>query len=371
MPRLLALASAVCALLAGVGLSHARGPSLAARGPSLAARSASPAAHAADMRAACAGEALCQQRFVRIGGIEQWISIAGDNPANPVLLMVHGGPGLPQWPDAAHFKPWEEYFTVVLWDQRGAGHTFGRYGANTPDVTLQQIAADGVELSRYLCRSLGKKKIVVLGHSWGTLVAVHMVQQAPQLFAAYVGTGQMADFHADALIQYRLILAKARRDHAAAELTALQALGSPNPANDSQYSAYRKYLPAILAPSDLAYLKAQHSGAAALAAAYPKEGPDVAAGMKFSHPRLWPYVVAADLPKTAGTLDTAYFLIQGQNDVMAATAQAVHYFHVVKAPYKSLTIVPDAGHFALLTAPNAFLDALVKKVRPFAIAGGA
>jgi pimeloyl-ACP methyl ester carboxylesterase len=350
MTRLLALASSVCLLFAGVGLPQAR---------------------AAGAQPACAGEALCQQRFVRIGGIEQWISIAGESRANPVLLMVHGGPGIPQWPDAARFKPWEKYFTVVIWDQRGAGHTFGRYGANTPDVTLQRIAGDGVELSRYLCRTLGKKKIVLLGHSWGTLVAVHMVQQAPQLFAAYVGTGQMADFHADALMQYRRILAKARQSHDAAELKALQALGSPDPANQQQYAGYRKYLPTILAPSDLAYLKEQKAGAAALAAAYPKEGPDVAAGAKFSRPRLWPYVVRADLPKTAGSLDTAYVLIQGQDDVMAATPQAVHYFQMVKAPYKRLVVIPHAGHFALVTASEAFLRALIDKVRPVAIDRGA
>jgi pimeloyl-ACP methyl ester carboxylesterase len=288
-----------------------------------------------------------------------------------VLLMVHGGPGIPQWPDAGHFKPWEKYFTVVLWDQRGAGHTFGKYGTGTPDVSLQRIARDGVELSHYLCRTLGKKKIIVLGHSWGSLVAVHMVQQAPELFAAYVGTGQMADFHAGALIQYRAILAQARRTHDEAELKELQALGSPDPANDQQYAAYRKYLPTVLAPSDLGYLKEQHAAAPALIAAYPKEGPNVGAGAKFSHARLWPYVVQADLPKTAGTLDTAYFLIQGQKDLMAATPQAVHYFEVVKAPYKRLVVIPDAGHFALMTSPAAFRNALVEKVRPVAISRGA
>jgi pimeloyl-ACP methyl ester carboxylesterase len=350
MARLLALVSSVCLFVAAAGL---------------------PPAHAAGIEAVCAGEALCQQRFVKIGGIEQWILIAGDSRANPVLLMVHGGPGLPQWPDATRFKPLEKYFTVVLWDQRGAGHTFGRYGVHTPNVSLQRIADDGVDLSRYLCGTLGKKKIVLLGHSWGSLVGVHMVQQAPQLFAAYVGTGQMADFHADALIQYRLILAKARRDHAVAELKALQALGPADPGNDQQYSAYRKYLPSVMAPSDLAYLKAQQLNAPALAAAYPKEGPDVGAGAKFSRPLLWPYVVKADLPETAGTIDTAFFVVQGQDDVLAATRQAVDYFDVVKAPYKHLTIVPRAGHFALMTAPNAFFDVLVKRVRPVAMARGA
>lgn len=350
MARLFALVSSVCLLVAGASWSQA---------------------HASGIEAVCTGEAICQQQFVRIGGIEQWILIAGDNRANPVLLMVHGGPGIPQWPDAEHFKPWEKYFTVVLWDQRGAGHTFGRYGEKTPDVTLQRIVSDGVELSRYLSHTLGKKKIIVLGHSWGSLVGANMARQAPQLIAAYVGTGQMADFHAGALIQYQRILAKARKAHATAELNSLHALGPADPANDQQYSAYRKYLPTILAPSDLAYLKAQKAGAAALVASYPKEGPDVGAGASFSHARLWPYVVKADLPETIPVLDTAFFLIQGQDDVMAATPQAVNYFKVVKAPYKSLTIVPHAGHFALMTSPDAFLDALVKKVRPVAVARGA
>lgn len=350
MTRLLSLALVAFLSLAGIGLAQAR---------------------AQGTQTACAGHALCQQGFIRIGGIEQWISITGEDAANPVLLMVHGGPGVTQWPEAEDFKPWEKHFTVVLWDQRGAGHTFGRYGAATPNVTLQQIASDGVELSRYLCRTLGKKRIVLLGHSWGTLVAVHMVQQAPQLFAAYVGTGQMADFHADALIQYRRILAKARENHDAAELKALLALGSPDPANQQQYAAYRKYLPTVLAPTDLVYLKEERARAAALVAAHPKEGADVAAGAKFSRPLLWPYVVKADLPRTAGTLDAPYFLIQGENDVMAATPQAVHYFQIVKAPYKSLSVIPNAGHFALITAPHAFLDVLIKKVRPVAIARGA
>lgn len=350
MSRLRALAFSLCLLITAAGL---------------------PQAHANGSRAACAGETLCQQRFVRIGGIEQWISIAGESRANPVLLMVHGGPGIPQWPDAARFKPWEKYFTVVLWDQRGAGHTFGRYGTRTPDVTLQRIVKDGVDLSRYLCRTLGKRKIIVLGHSWGALVGVHMAQQAPQLIAAYVGTGQVSDFRAGALMQYRMILAQAHRDDAVAELKALQALGRPDPGNSSQYAAYRKYIPTILASQDLAFLRAQRRGTPSLLAAYPKGGQDLLAGARFSRARLWPYVMKADLPETVPALDTAFILIQGQNDVLAPTRLAANYLHVLKAPYKKLVIIPHAGHFALMTNPRAFLHALLKEVRPVAIARGA
>ncbi|MGH7484231.1 MAG: alpha/beta fold hydrolase, partial [bacterium] len=134
--------------------------------------------------------------FVPIGGLDQWLSIRGENRRNPVLLVVHGGPADPQWPQAAKYRPWEKSFTVVQWDQRGAGHTFGRNGEKTPDVNLERITRDGIEVAEYLCRTLGKKKIIVLGHSWGSLVAIQMVQRRPELFAAYVGTGQVASWAA-------------------------------------------------------------------------------------------------------------------------------------------------------------------------------
>jgi len=67
--------------------------------------------------------------FVSIGGIDQWVSIKGEDRGNLVLLVNHGGPGEAQWPQAAKYKPWERAFTAVQWDQRGAGHAYGRYGA--------------------------------------------------------------------------------------------------------------------------------------------------------------------------------------------------------------------------------------------------
>ena len=179
--------------------------------------------------------------FVPLGGIDQWISIRGDNRANPVLLVVHGGPGEAQWPQAEVYKPWEKAFIVVQSDQRGAGHTVGRYGIKTADVTLDRISKDGVELAEYLCRELGKKKIIVLGHSWGSLVATRMVQIRPDLFAAYVGTGQTASRMAMVNIQYDLLLAKARKDGNQATAKELEAIGRPGPTNGDHWSFLNKY----------------------------------------------------------------------------------------------------------------------------------
>jgi len=196
--------------------------------------------------------------FVPLGGLEQWISIRGEDRSNPVLLVVHGGPGEAQWPAADIFKPWEKAFTVVQWDQRGTGHTYGHHGEKTPDVTLDRIFKDGVELAAYLCRELHKDKIIVLGHSWGSLVAVHMVQLRPELFAAYVGTGQVSSWAANVNTQFDLHLAKARREGDEAQIKKLEAIGRPDPTNTKQYFSLGSLI-SIMAPSDQAWIWATFS----------------------------------------------------------------------------------------------------------------
>jgi len=315
-------------------------------------------------------EAIDKSTFVSLGGLDQWISIKGDDTANPVLLVVHGGPGEAQWPNEAVYTPWEKSFTVVQWDQRGSGHTYGRYGAKTPDVTLDRISKDGVELARYLCRTLGKKKIIALGHSWGSIVAVRMVQTAPELFAAYVGTGQVASWKASVNAQFDLLLTKARHDDDAAAIAKFEAIGRPDPANARQYFDFSQNLRAVMAPSDQAWLGGLHGKFATLMKSDPKDAQDLGDGMEFSGKSVLPDQVATDLPATASHIDTGFFVLEGDQDVITPTQAAVDYFNAVTAPIKKLDLIPNAGHFAFMTSPD-FLAALIKDVRPVAIARGA
>jgi pimeloyl-ACP methyl ester carboxylesterase len=318
---------------------------------------------------ALAGTPISSTSYVPLGGIEQWVSITGDDRDNPVLLVVHGGPGDVQWPEADKYVPWEKYFTVVQWDQRGAGHSYGRIGEGTPDVNLNRIAHDGVELSDYLRRTLNKKKIILLGHSWGSVVAVSMVRLKPELFAAYVGTGQVVSWKATSDIQYGILLAKARKD---GDTTWLEKF-TPKPDLNipKQFFAATGNLMSVMAPSDRAWIQSLRAGYPALLAQYPKDAQDLNDGQLFSGKHLIADEVATNLPVTAPSLGTAYFLIQGQGDVISPAKAAVAYFHQVKAPQKTLVLIPDAGHFAFMTAPDAFLAALTGKVRPAAMARGA
>jgi pimeloyl-ACP methyl ester carboxylesterase len=314
---------------------------------------------------------ISQSSFIPIGGIDQWVSIRGEKRGNPVLLVVHGGPGEAQWMAADKYEPWEKAFTVVQWDQRGAGHTYGRYGTQTPDVTLDRIAKDGIEVADHLRRTLRKKKIIVLGHSWGSIVAVRMVQLRPDLFAAYVGTGQVASWKASVNMQFDLLLATARRNGNDATVKELEAIGRPDPANSRQYFAFNKGLGAVMAPADQAWLKSLRGDASALMAQGRKDVQDLGDGMNFSAEHVLPDQMATDLPTTAHKIDTAFFVIQGQDDVITPSKAAIDYFEGVAAPRKGLILIPNAGHFAFMTAPKPFLAALTDKVRPAAIRRGA
>jgi len=317
------------------------------------------------------GAGVGESSFQPIGGLDQWIDIRGADARNPVLLVVHGGPGEAQWPVAEMYRPWEKAFTVVQWDQRGAGHTYRRYGVRTPDVTLEQIAKDGIEVAQYLCRRLQKRKIIVLGHSWGSIVGVRMVQLRPELFAAYIGTGQVASWKESVNMQFELLRAKSRQEGDATAIKQFDAIGKPDPNNAQQYFSFSKGLRAAMAPPDQAWLRFLRERASALLASDREDFQNVLDGMDFSAKQVLPDQMKADLPATARRIDTAFFLIQGKDDVVTPAKAAIAYCEQVESPHKDCIEIPGAGHFAFMTAPAAFLTELTNRVRPVAIARGA
>lgn len=181
--------------------------------------------------------------YVRIGGIEQWITVRGTDRANPMLLFLHGGPGesTNMW-SYPFFVEWEKHFSVVQWDQRGAGRTFSKSGGtHTPDMTRERMAQDGVEVAEYLCSHYGKRKIILLGQSWGTVLGLRMVQIKPELFAAYVGTGQVADETLGYSVGYQALLAKARALHNEQAISELTHAGPPPYTSGEGFQVQRRW----------------------------------------------------------------------------------------------------------------------------------
>ena len=132
--------------------------------------------------------------FANIGGIKQWVNVRGQDKNNPIILFVHGGPASPMSPITWMYqKPFEEFFTIVHYDQRASGKT---YAANDTiqlgkTLNIDQYMNDALELSGFITKKYNKKKLILIGHSWGTVVAMKAVLKNPELYYAYVGIGQV------------------------------------------------------------------------------------------------------------------------------------------------------------------------------------
>lgn len=132
-----------------------------------------------------------EQGFVRIGGIEQWISIRGEDLANPVILELHGGPGASTAIFGPRTRSWEKHFTLVRWDMRGALKTLGHNGPQEQgEMTFDRIYADAVEVTDHIRTRLGVDKVVLLGQSYGSAFGLRLAREFPERYSAYVGTDQ-------------------------------------------------------------------------------------------------------------------------------------------------------------------------------------
>ncbi|MBD5119083.1 MAG: alpha/beta hydrolase [Clostridiales bacterium] len=133
--------------------------------------------------------------YVDINGTKQWISIYGQDKDNPVLLYLHGGPGSStSLYDYAFTRKWSDVYTVVTWDQRNCGKSYSP-DQNDTTLTYDLMMSDGVEMTKYLLDYLGKDKITLLGHSWGTYFGCNLILEYPEYYECYIGTGQLVDFY--------------------------------------------------------------------------------------------------------------------------------------------------------------------------------
>lgn len=301
-------------------------------------------------------------RFVHLGGIEQWITLRGDDVKAPILLLVHGGPGDVQSPFVSAYAPYEHDFVLIQWDQRGAGLTYGKYGPNTPDLTLQRVSRDGVELVEYLHHRFRGNPVIVLGHSWGSVIATEMVRARPDLFAAYVGTGQVASWAEGVNAQFEFLEQKARETGDPAMLSQLEAIGHPDPLNANQYFTFTQPLRHYLDAADTAWLSGLRDRKHYSADLTDADMKSIGEGMEFSGRVLLPTQLKETLSTSALTFKLPYFVIQGRDDRFTPTVAAEAYFAKVSAPQKRLALIDGAGHFALVTHAPQFIQILGEMV---------
>ena len=175
---------------------------------------------------------------VTLGGVQQWILIRGRSASSPLVLKLHGGPGEAEMATVRFNNLLEQDFLVVEWDQRGAGKS-----ADVPaaGLTMEQIVADTIELSQYLLKRFKQDRLSPGRHSWGSAVGLQAVHRAPQLYRAFVSTGQMANFSTATSTGYQALLEQASRSGDKELEGQLEALGAPpyaGPEGDSKRAKY-------------------------------------------------------------------------------------------------------------------------------------
>lgn len=178
---------------------------------------------------------------LRLGGVEQWIHIRGLNGSNPLLLVLHGGPGVPTMPLSYVNADLGRYFTVVEWDQRGAGKSFSEE-IRPESMNVPQLVRDAEELVATLRARFGQKQIFLLGHSTGTLFGVLLVQAHPEFFRAYVSVSQIADLHASEQILCDFALRSATKKNDRGAVRELRQIGRPPFSTEKQLQISQKWV---------------------------------------------------------------------------------------------------------------------------------
>ena len=365
---------------ASIGLAHflAMLAMTAAAAGSAADEPAQPASRAqatqiiADARRIANPEGVQRLEAVRIGGIDQWVSVRGADKRNPVLLLIHGGPGYVSIPLSWWFaRGWEDYFTVVQWDQRGTGKT---YLLNDPKavgqtLTRERMEADTEEMVSWARKEFGKKKIFVVGHSWGSYLGLQLARKHPEWLYAYIGVEQMTNMPESERRGWTFAMDNARREGNAPAIRELESIApyfSPpdfSPLKDlyterkwvDHYGGTMTYRD----PADeghLAELSPDYTDA---------EIARVWDGNEFAEKYLLQGAVEVDLSQIQH-LDCPLIVFAGRHDFNVNSQVAADWFAKVTAPSKQFVWFEHSAHLPMTEEPGKFLVSLVRYARPFA-----
>ncbi len=348
---------------------------LAAAMPSVTVAESAPDPHAilAEVGRIVSSNGIDEAKAVEIGGIRQWITVRGRDRRNPILLVLHGGPAAPDLPNRYLFeRSWEDYFTVVEWDQRGAGKT---YELNDPaqvasTLSKDRLVADAEELVAYLRTTYHKDKIFVLGHSWGSLLGLSLAERRPHWLFAYIGVGQIIDMRAGERRSYEHALNAARAAGEADALAELQSI-APYPEPDgsiplAKIAVERKW---IVRYGGLTHGRRTYDyweDAERISPDYSAEDfRAIDLGSALSLPRLLPELASADFTKL-NRLDCPVVMFAGRYDFTTPSELVSRWYERLRAPGKRFVWFENSAHMLYAEEPGRVLVHLVQDALPFA-----
>jgi pimeloyl-ACP methyl ester carboxylesterase len=299
---------------------------------------------------------ISEKTRVNINGVQQGMIIEGKDIANPVLLFLHGGTGMPEYFFAQRYPTdLEQYFTVCWWDRRGAGLS---YAAGTPPdtITLDQSISDTLEVTNYLRGRFHKEKIYLITHSGGSLIGIQAAARAPELYFAYIGMAQMAYQLKAESVDYEYMLERYRE------------LG-----NTKMVRQLEKASPAMTAPLPTSYMSVRDKAMHGLGVGTTHDMRSVASGVflqswlcraytirekihlwrgKFLCDRiLWDKMITTDLTRLVPELGLPAYFFHGKYDYTVAYPETRSYFEKLRAPLKGFYTFEQSAHSPMFEEP--------------------
>ena len=288
---------------------------------------------------------------VSLGGLPQKLHIRSRDAALPVLLFLHGGPGvINRHSVIKDHADLLDSFTVVAWDQRGSGGSYK--GAKRESLTLRQLTDDAAELVEWLCERFQKDKLFIIGGSWGSMLGTHLAHRYPERIAAYVGFGQVVNGAKNEELSYRFALEKAREAGDEKAVRRLEEVGPPI------YGVYKGGLSGLMAQRKVmmkyggyspdkkkrgmygSFVKAiLFSGEYSLSDIY-----GVVKGHRYVLDVMWPEVGGSDLAGDCPSFAMPYFIFDGRLDYNTPASLVEEYFAAIEAEQKELIWFEESGH---------------------------
>lgn len=299
---------------------------------------------------------------VIIGGIKQSLCIRGSNITKPILLIVHGGPGDAAMPIMNSVnRKLEEDFIVVNWDQRGSGKSYYKF-KNDSDITIDTFVRDLHEITCNLLDRFGKEKIYLLGHSWGSVLAMKEVQNHPELYYAYIGVGQVVDMVENEMLTYDFTIQEAKKRGNIIDEKTLLELDSVNDFSEdwmtrllTQRKLLLKYGGSL--KDQKSYWKLEKHFL--LSPEYSlKDIVNRIRGSKQSIKAFWPELMKVNFSKTATRIEVPVYFFQGTFDYNTPSALLVKYFEIIDAPKNELIWFSKSAHFPQWEEPEKFHESL-------------
>jgi pimeloyl-ACP methyl ester carboxylesterase len=301
---------------------------------------------------------------ITLGEIKQWILIRSHNVDNPLLLFLHGGPGSAEMFFSHKFeRKLEEHFLFVNWDQRGAGKSFSKK-IPKESMNIEQFISDAHELIQHLMKRFKKEKIVLVGHSWGSMLSVLLLQRYPELFSAYVGVGQATNLTDNEKISHQFTLQEAKKRGNKKAVKQLSELQPPYFSDFKQLNTQRKWLNkfggALYNQTSLWPL-----------IKYLFRAPEYTLrdcikflqGTVFTLNSLWELIIQEiDLTKNALKFSVPVYFILGRYDYNTPFELAEEYFKKIQAPKKELIWFEKSAHSPNFEEPEKFDEVMIEKV---------